>query len=227
MKIFHYTHADDWVSIKQNGLEPKSQQRLYSGLPFASFAFFKPIPDEVAKGPFPNLWAEFKGTRGDLLIEITIDPDDPNVLVGDAAYIEGYLYREAHTELDIPQKYKIIDGRVALNLYNSSLIPMKDYLDHKPDYLLPEVQIRRKISKEEGQLRISETQPILEDEISLGMFSDTSIPPLPAILKLQVELKPWIESLGERGKQLQESLHRLKRQNDLYDHRTEETIRIK
>lgn len=227
MQIFHYIQPNIWPKIKQDGLEPRSQQRLTSGFPKATYAFLQPVPDDLINGPFPTLWDEFKGTRGDLLIEITVDPEDPDILVGDAGYIEGYLYREHHAELDIQPKYKITDEKTALDLYRSSLIPLKEYLDQKPDYLLLEVQIRRIISGEEDRLRISEIQPILEDEIGSGKFPDNSMYPLPQILKLKSELRPWIDSLGNRGDRLRESLQRLERQIDYFDHHNEETISIK
>lgn len=211
--VYHYTYLDKWPDIQKQGLQPRSRQSLASQLtikdtPHATFALLDKEPSEWQnEGPFPQLWNEFKGTRGDLLLEIEVDPSQDQILVGDAGYIEGYLYRKHHDQLRIPNEYLIVEPDIAYEAYEASLIPLSEYLeDDCLSYLVPEVQIRTPVPPE--RIQIGEEQPLLEYQLGSGRFVDVWTYPLPTIVKFQSDLTAWLESVKPIAPNLEQSIDR-------------------
>lgn len=221
MKIYHYTKFEKWNKLDQQyqanksdhtiSLEPRSLQSLHGevmderAITRATFGLLEPVPQEWTENKFfPTLWDYFVGTRGDLLLEIDIAEDDPNVLVGDAGFIEGFLYREHQKELNIPPEYYTEDPQVAFNRYQKSLITLAEYDVRKPKYLVPEVQIRENVHLD--RVRISHIQPILEKELGLGIIPDGSIHPIPWIHKFRKDLGPWLNRFELRNTHLKSIL---------------------
>lgn len=211
MYVYHYTSFEKWPKTHSSCLQPISRQSLSSELgladaPKATFALLEPEPKAWTNDTFPTLWNEFKGTRGDLLIRVNIGKTGEDVLVGDAGYVEGYLYRDYHDELHIPEEYKIHDPGIAYRKYQESLTQIGKYQSEGHSFLLPEVQIRVPIPG--SMLEICRRQPLLESQLGNGNFPDTTIHPLPSIHKHQQELSDWLETTAIRFPYLKHSLLR-------------------
>jgi hypothetical protein len=214
--LYHYTELDKWMRREgsNQGLEPRSLQSLHKEVrdprayDKATFVLLHPTPIEWTNNPsFPTLWDEFVHTRGDLLIEVNADMDDKNILVGDAGFIEGYLYKN-NAGLYIPHEYRIEDPEQAFIKYQDSLIPIGEYLAKRKKYFVPEVQIRRLISRDE--LRVSPQQPLLERELGNKPLRDDFIYPVTSLYKYQRELQDWFQRFEEKNPWLRDSMARVK-----------------
>jgi hypothetical protein len=217
MVVYHYVEFDSWKNIKATeSLNPRSLQSIHRevsdprSLTRATFALLQPEPKEwIQNELFPTLWDYFIGTRGDLLLEV--DADEGKILVGDAGYIEGYLFRNHHQELNMPKKYAITDPNIAFRKYWDSLIPLSDYTDQGLQYCVPEAQIQFPVGLD--NITVSHEQPLLERELGLGRLKDQTIPPIPSIYACQTELNPWINNFRNKNSYLEDVLHLLNNQN--------------
>lgn len=192
------------------GLKPRSLPTLHRFAEYdysrSTYAFLNPQPAEWVNGGFPALWSEFLHTRGNLLLQLSVEQSDSSIVVGDAGYVEGFLYRDHHAQLRIPKEYKLTNPQHAHDLYTRSLIPLQKYLKDRPPYLLPEVQIQRSLTLSEFQ--VCDQQPILELQIGDGHFPNVMIDPLPEMYKHRDELAPWIAEVSKRKPMLEGSLQR-------------------
>jgi len=213
MIVYHYTQFDNWKKTKESGnLLPRSLQSLHRevsdrrGSIRATFALLKPEPQEWIENPiFPTLWPDFQGTRGDLLLNV--QADEKKILVGDAGYIEGYLYRKHHDELHIPPEYAITDPDIAFSRYQASLISLQRYREKGLRYIVPEIQIRFPV--ELHNVSVSRQQPLLERELGRGKLGDVGNHPLPSINKFRQDLAPWLDDFKQKNPYIEGALQRI------------------
>jgi len=214
MVVYHYTEFDHWEEIKEaRTLIPRSLQSLQRELDDervttrATFALLDPEPKEMVDNQFfPELWQEFRGTRGYLSLDVDADPKE--VLVGDAGFIEGYLYRKMHEAVSMPEAYAIQDPQIAFDRYWESLIPLDAYKEADLHYLVPEAQIRFPVSL--NYVTVSHVQPILENTLGSGEIPNPLIAPIPGILRFQSDLQPWLVNFKQQNPYLEGAFQTLK-----------------
>ena len=207
MIIYHYTHSPRWKEIKQDGLQPNRLEGIVRSPDFFAFGLLDPTPDAWTRNKdFPTIWESLKGHIGEILLEIKVDPESDEVYVVDRGHYEGSTGENPN----IPPRYRHSSLEEGTKAYIGSRVPLKDYLRQAEhlQYSLPEIIFGEPISPD--RIHVSETQPLLEEDIALkNWIRGIDEPPQQNTLKEKEvlarerlktipELGPWFETY--RGK---------------------------
>ena len=164
IQVYHYTDFSKVGGIlgkfqsAESGLKP----RRYIGQAFgparerpATFAFLEPTPHSwIHNEHFPLTWKTLVHDLdildyGKLLLEISVDPQEDDVSVGDRSHIEGALYPD---NTNIPERYRHKNLQEGERMFMESAIPLKEYLGRQKrgevSYSLPEVLIFNRLAQD-------------------------------------------------------------------------------
>lgn len=202
MKIYHYADIERWnrrtMTNKRTGEDVglKPRKRMGKDDEKASetlglFGLFSPQPKEwFDNQDFPQVWLDLKSHVGSMLVEIEVDENDPDVYVVDWAPREYFLLQESEGR-------KGEQRRDAEAAYMDSMIKLKDYLARREvlNYSLPEVVFTKEVKPE--QIKVSETQPLLEEELSKAREGSEWRRSLERDISLVPELQAWYQKYRE------------------------------
>lgn len=210
MKVFHYSHIENWQDIQRGSWRNQNKPGLRASRRVGQedreasntmviFALLEPLPDNwVRNQHFKGIWNYLRHNIGTLLLELDVDPEKDQVFLVDRGHVEGALYEDKE---GLPQKYLHTSKRAGERAYMESKVPLKDYLEraNELDYTLPEVIITGNLPLE--KIRISEQQPLIEGD--LRRYSGEIRQMLIRDIQRIPELSRWYQQ-REHGRELRE-----------------------
>ena len=172
MIVYHYTHLKNLRDILETGLQPmtliaEGQYKQLAPESLKKRAIFGLLLPQDPKWKFnqvfPDNWQYLTHDIGPILLEIKVDKNDPDILIGDEAYFQAQTYIKDPGYHNFPPNIKSKDWAEVFQKYDESVVSIKEYL-HLPDrsnYILPKVLITKTIPSE--YLEISKNQELLQE----------------------------------------------------------------
>lgn len=210
MKLYHYTHLENWNKIKYGHVSYKnySEANLQTKTLLARdylparikvlSALLEPQPEQWLDSEFTNIWTDLKSHVGLLLLEI--EPDLNTTYILDRARLQAYFDRNIDQIYSkLPEEFHVEDRETAERKMFETMIPLHYYLQDPEayGYLLPEVAITQPISLD--RISVSKQQPLLEEELAI---TDPERHPtfrqqlIKSIVEIP-ELNVWVDTYSE------------------------------